>query len=181
MFKTQDLVWCFKMVLIFKKWDGDTTLFFYYSKTEKYEHFELSNIVYICVWCIYTYIYIYIYIYIKYVHISYMHIYIYIYYIYIYTYIYIHVLYTYIYIYISAFIYTYIYAYTYLYIHGSRCSEFFHWTLWRTLMRTGYFLILHHTTNILANLVLWVLCWHQLFSTRQLQPHWKSWEGRNTS
>ena len=109
MFKTQDLVWCFKVVLIFKKWDGDTTLFFYYSKIEKYEHFELSNIVYICVWCIYTYIYIYISIYIKYVHISYMHIYIYI--------LYILYIYIYIYIYISVYIYTYIYAYTYLYIY----------------------------------------------------------------
>ena len=130
---------------------------------------------------VYIYLYLYLYLYIykicTYIIYAYIHIYI----IYIYIHIYIYMYYIHIYIYISAFIYTYIYAYTYLYIHGSRCSEFFHWTLWRTLMRTGYFLILHHTTNILANLVLWVLCWHQLFSTRQLQPHWKSWEGRNTS
>ena len=117
MFKTQDLVWCFKVVLIFKKWDGDTTLFFYCSKTEKYEHFELSNIVYICVWCIYTYIYIYIYIYIKYVHISYMHIYIYIYIYYIYTHIYTCIIYIYIYIYIYLRIYIRIYTLIHIYIY----------------------------------------------------------------
>ena len=116
MFKTQDLVWCFKVVLIFKKWDGDTTLFFYYSKTEKYEHFELSNIVYICVWCIYTYIYIYIYIYIKYVHISYMHIYIYILYIYIYIYIYTCIIYIYIYIYLRLYIRIYMLIHIYIYM-----------------------------------------------------------------
>ena len=38
-------------------------------------------------------------------------------------------------------------------------SEFIHWTLWRTLMRTEYFLFVHHTTSILAKLIAW--CFEQ--------------------
>ena len=34
-------------------------------------------------------------------------------------------------------------------------SEFIHWALWRTLMRTEYFLFVHHTTSILAKLSTW--------------------------
>ena len=34
-------------------------------------------------------------------------------------------------------------------------SEFIHWALWRTLMRTKYFLFVHHTTSILAKLSTW--------------------------
>ena len=34
-------------------------------------------------------------------------------------------------------------------------SEFIHWALWRTLMRTKYFLFVHHTTSILPKLSTW--------------------------
>ena len=34
-------------------------------------------------------------------------------------------------------------------------SEFIHWALWRTLIRTEYFLFVHHTTSILAKLSTW--------------------------
>ena len=34
-------------------------------------------------------------------------------------------------------------------------SEFIHWVLWRTLMRTEYFLFVQHTTTILAKLSTW--------------------------
>ena len=34
-------------------------------------------------------------------------------------------------------------------------SEFDHWALWRTLMRTEYFLFIHHTTSTLAKLSTW--------------------------
>ena len=34
-------------------------------------------------------------------------------------------------------------------------SEFIHWALWRTLMRTEYFLFIHHTTSVLAKLSTW--------------------------
>ena len=40
---------------------------------------------------------------------------------------------------------------------GYRRSEFIHWALWRTLMRTEYFLFVHHTTSILAKLSTWCL------------------------
>ena len=46
-------------------------------------------------------------------------------------------------------------------------SEFIHRALWRTLMRTKYFLFVHHKHFGKAqHLVFWALWWHQLFSTR---------------
>ena len=47
-------------------------------------------------------------------------------------------------------------------------SEFIHWALWRTLMRTEYFLFVQHHKHFgkAQHLVLWALWWHQLFSTR---------------
>ena len=34
-------------------------------------------------------------------------------------------------------------------------SEFIHWALWRTLMRTAYFLLVCHTTSISTKLSIW--------------------------
>ena len=34
-------------------------------------------------------------------------------------------------------------------------SKFIHWAVWRALMRTEYFLFVHHTTNIFAKLSTW--------------------------
>ena len=45
----------------------------------------------------------------------------------------------------EAMFYKWIYIYIYIYI-------FIHSALWRTLMRTKYFLFVHHTTSILAKL-----------------------------
>ena len=43
-----------------------------------------------------------------------------------------------------------------LYIYnGYIRSKFIHWAFWRTLMRTGYFLFVHHTTSILAKFSTW--------------------------
>ena len=53
-------------------------------------------------------------------------------------------------------IYIYIYINIYIYIcYINICSEFIHWVLWRTLMRTEYFLFVYHTTTILAKLGTW--------------------------
>ena len=38
---------------------------------------------------------------------------------------------------------------------GYICYKFIHWALWRTLMRTKYFLFVYHTTSILAKLNTW--------------------------
>ena len=60
------------------------------------------------------------------------------------------------------------------YIH----SEFIHWALWRTLMRTEYFLFVHHTTSILAKLSTW--CFDISCSLLVKPSHTdESWEGRN--
>ena len=62
-------------------------------------------------------------------------------------------------------------------------SEFIHWTLWRTLMRTKYFLFVHHTISILAKRSTW--CFEHSgdisFSLLVNPSHTdESWEGRNT-
>ena len=67
----------------------------------------------------------------------------------------------------------------YIYIR----SEFIHWALWRTLMRTEYFLFLHHTTSILAKLSTW--CFEHsgnisCFLLVNPSHTDESWEGRNT-
>ena len=50
---------------------------------------------------------------------------------------------------------------------GYRRSEFIHWALWRTLIRTEYFLFVHNTTNILAKLNTW--CFEHF---GDIEPHW---------
>ena len=62
-------------------------------------------------------------------------------------------------------------------------SEFIHWALWRTLMRTEYFLFVHHTTSILAKFRIWgfdhsgdITC-SLLVNVRHTDA---SWEKRNT-
>ena len=60
-------------------------------------------------------------------------------------------------------------------------SEFIHWALWRTLMRTEYFLFVHHTTSILAKVSTW--CFEHSgeisFSLLVNPSHTdESWEGR---
>ena len=40
-------------------------------------------------------------------------------------------------------------------VYGYIRSEFIHWALWRTLMRTEYLLFGHHTTSILAKVSTW--------------------------
>ena len=61
-------------------------------------------------------------------------------------------------------------------------SEFIHWALWRTLMRTEYFLFLHHTTSILAKLSTWCFEHSGDISCSllvNLSHTGESWEGRN--
>ena len=66
---------------------------------------------------------------------------------------------------------------------GYICYKFIHWALWRTLMRTKYFLFVHHTTSILAKLNTW--CFEH---SGDIGCSWlvnsshtdESWEGRNT-
>ena len=46
-------------------------------------------------------------------------------------------------------------------------SLFIHWAHWRTLMRSKYFLFVHHKHFGKAkHLVFWALWWHQLFGSR---------------
>ena len=60
--------------------------------------------------------------------------------------------------------------------------EFLQWALWRTLIKTKYFLLVHHTTSHLANLNTWwfkhsgdISCFYSLN-----QGHTdESWEGQN--
>ena len=62
-------------------------------------------------------------------------------------------------------------------------SEFIHWALWRTLMRTEYFLFVHHTTSILAKLSTWRFEHSGDISCSLLinPSHTdESWEGQNT-
>ena len=81
----------------------------------------------------------------------------------------------------SFFFFIYIYIYAYIYVCGYICTEFIHWALWRTLMRTKY-LFAHHTTSILAKLSTW---WfeHSGDISCSLLINWshtdESWEGRN--
>ena len=68
-------------------------------------------------------------------------------------------------------------------VSGYLRSEFIHWALWRTLMRTEYFLFVHHTTSILANLSTW--CFEHsgdISCSLLVNPSHtdESWEGRNT-
>ena len=50
----------------------------------------------------------------------------------------------------------YIYIYIYIYIHNTYIYIHIHtYTLWRTLMRTEYFLFVHHSTSVLAKLSTW--------------------------
>ena len=71
----------------------------------------------------------------------------------------------------KVYLYIYIYIFIYIYIYIYLRSAFINWALWRTLMRTGYFLFVHHTTSILAKLstlvtsvVLYSLTWATLMS-----------------
>ena len=62
-------------------------------------------------------------------------------------------------------------------------SEFIHWALWRTLIRTEYFLFVHHSTSILGKLTIW--CFEHsgdisCFLLVNLSHTDHSWEGRNT-
>ena len=101
--------------------------------------------------------------------------------------------------------YIYHIIYTYIYIHilkirliyilhimspgkdetcvcGYIRSEFIHWPLWRTLMRTKYFLFVHHTTSILAKLSTWCFEHSGDISCSllvNLSHTDESWEGRN--
>ena len=68
-------------------------------------------------------------------------------------------------------------------------QAYFTHTLWRTLMRTEYFLFVHHTTSILAKLSTWCFDEHSLVTTSvvlysltraTLSVSDESWEGRNT-
>ena len=61
-------------------------------------------------------------------------------------------------------------------------SEFIHWALWRTLMRTEYFLFVHHTTSILAKLSTWCFEHSGGISCSllvNLNHTDESWKGRN--
>ena len=83
------------------------------------------------------------------------------------------------YMYIYVCVCVYIYIYIYIYIR----SEFIHWALWRTLMRTEYFLFVYHTTSILAKLSTW--CFEHsgdISCALLVNPSHtdESWEGRNT-
>ena len=63
------------------------------------------------------------------------------------------------------------------------CSEFIYGTLWRTLVRTEYFLFVHRATSILARLSTWCLEHSGNLSCSLLVNliHTdESWEGRNT-
>ena len=61
-------------------------------------------------------------------------------------------------------------------------SEFIHWALWTTLIRTEYFLFVHHTTSILTKFSIW--CFEQsgdiscslIVNPKQTD---ESWEGRS--
>ena len=62
-------------------------------------------------------------------------------------------------------------------------SAFINWALWRTLMRTKYFLFVHHTTSILARLSTWCFEHSGDISCSllvNLSHTDESWEGRNT-
>ena len=123
-------------------------------------------------------------------------------------------IYIYIYIYICTYIYIYTYIcilYRYKYIRISICvsiylpiylsmspgkdearacgyirSEFIHWAIGRTLMRTEYYLFVHHTTSILAKLCTW--CFEHSLVTSSVRALYsltpshtdESWGGRNT-
>ena len=66
---------------------------------------------------------------------------------------------------------------------GYMRSEFIHWALWRTLMRTEYFLFVHHTTSILAKLNTWCFEYSgdiSCFLLANPSHTDESWEGRNT-
>ena len=68
-------------------------------------------------------------------------------------------------------------------VYGYMRSEFIHWALWRTLMRTEYFLFVHHTTSILAKLSTW--CFEHsgdISCSLLVDPSHtdESWEERNT-
>ena len=101
-------------------------------------------------------------------------------YIYIYVSIYIYNIYIYIYIYIYVSIYLYIYIYIYIYAQYAR-SEFIHWALRRTLMRTNFMFVcspqaiwqssapcLEHSGDNNCSLLVDPSCTDE------------SWEGRNT-
>ena len=87
---------------------------------------------------------------------------------------------------ISYFIYIYRYAQRHsisYFIYGYICSEFIHSALWRTLMRTKFFLFVHHTTSILAKLSTW--CFEHsgdISCSLLVNPSHidESWEGRST-
>ena len=62
-------------------------------------------------------------------------------------------------------------------------SEFIHCPLWRTLMRTEYFLFIHHTTSIFVRLNTWCLEDSGDISCSllvELSHNDESWEGWNT-
>ena len=62
-------------------------------------------------------------------------------------------------------------------------SEFIHWALWRTLMRTKYVLLVHDTTSILAKLSTWYFGQSSDISCSllvHLGRTFQSWEGQNT-
>ena len=68
-------------------------------------------------------------------------------------------------------------------IYMDICSEFIHWALWRTLMKTEYFLSVHHTTSILAKPSTWCFEYSADISCSLLiNPSQtdESWEGQNT-
>ena len=71
-----------------------------------------------------------------------------------------------------------------LYIYsGYISSKFIHWALWRTLMKTGYFLFVHHTTSILAKFSTW--CFEHsgdISCSALVDPSHtdESWKGGNT-
>ena len=69
------------------------------------------------------------------------------------------------------------------YVCGYIRFEFIHWAFWRTLMRTEYFLFVHHTTSILAKLRTWYFEHSGDISCSllvNLSHTDESWEGRNT-
>ena len=61
-------------------------------------------------------------------------------------------------------------------------SEFIHWALWKTLMRTEYFLFVHCTTSIWAKLRTWCFEHSGDISSLLVNPSHtdEPWEGRNT-
>ena len=61
-------------------------------------------------------------------------------------------------------------------------SEFIHWELWGTLMRTEYFWFVHHNTSILAKLSTWCFEHSRYISCSLLvnpSSTDPSWEGQN--